>query len=191
VTNGPRLRASGTHQAGAKAGLKTRLYIAVGVLVACVACERENRPFVNPPGAAQPEPSHVATSQQVQAKNESPYDRNAWGMAEGKRLFAVHNCVGCHAHGGGAIGPPLMDEDWIYGADANSIYHTIVDGRPDGMPSFRNKIPDQQVWQIVAYVQSMSGQTPIDVTGGRDDHLSARPPENLSPFQGRKQTGHK
>ena len=31
----------------------------------------------------------------------SPYQENAWGMAEGKRLFSFFNCVGCHANGGG------------------------------------------------------------------------------------------
>ena len=30
-------------------------------------------------------------------------------MGEGKRLFAAYNCNGCHAQGGGGIGPPLMD----------------------------------------------------------------------------------
>ena len=35
---------------------------------------------------------------------------------------------------------------------------TIVEGRPNGMPSFGGRIPDEQVWQLVAYVRSMSGQ---------------------------------
>ena len=33
----------------------------------------------------------------------------------------------------------------------------IVEGRPNGMPSFRGKIPDQQIWQLAAYVRAMSG----------------------------------
>jgi cytochrome c oxidase cbb3-type subunit 3 len=59
------------------------------------------------------------------------------------------------------------------------------------MPSFRNKIPDYQVWQLVAYVQSMSGQTPIDASAGRNDHMRAHRAEPITPYQGRRQTGHK
>jgi cytochrome c oxidase cbb3-type subunit 3 len=111
-------------------------------------------------------------------------------MSEGKRLYAQYNCAGCHAQGGGAIGPALMDDEWRYGFDPADIYSSIVGGRPNGMPSFRGKIPDAQVWQLVAYVQSMSGQTPIDASPGRSDHMYARPPEIIQPYQGRVQTGH-
>jgi hypothetical protein len=37
----------------------------------------------------------------------------------------------------------------------------------------------------------MSGQSPIDASSGRSDHMQSRRPENLTPYQGRVQTGHK
>ena len=77
-------------------------------------------------------------------------------LAEGKRLYNQFNCSGCHAAGGGAIGPPLMDDLWIYGSTPANIYWTIVEGRPQGMPAFGGKIVDKQIWQIVAYVRSLS-----------------------------------
>ena len=58
------------------------------------------------------------------------------------------------------MGPPLMDDEWIYGSEPENIFATIVEGRPNGMPSFRGRIPDYQVWQLVAYVRSMSGLCP-------------------------------
>ena len=88
------------------------------------------------------------------------------------------NCVGCHFHGGGGIGPPLMDEKWIYGSDPLQIFSTIVEGRPNGMPSFRGKLNDDQVWKIAAYVRSLSGQVRKDVAPGRDDDMSGPPPES-------------
>jgi cytochrome c oxidase cbb3-type subunit 3 len=121
----------------------------------------------------------------------SPYQENAWGQSEGKRLFLQYNCAGCHANGGGGIGPALMDDEWIYGFEPVNIYSAITEGRPNGMPSFRHKIPDYQVWQLVAYVQSMSGQTPIDASPGRRDHMRPHLPEIITPYQGRRQTGHK
>jgi cytochrome c oxidase cbb3-type subunit 3 len=42
------------------------------------------------------------------------------------------------------------------------------------MPSFRYKIPDNQVWQLAAYVRSMSGQLRKDVEPGRNDDMNSR-----------------
>ena len=160
------------------------------------ACEREVRPFRDLPVVAARSQQETQTTLFAGAPSAplgttSPFQENAWGISEGKRLFSAYNCTGCHAQGGGGIGPALMDDEWIYGFAPANIYSAIVEGRPDGMPSFRNKIPDQQVWQLVAYVQSMSGQTPIDASSSRNDHLQARPPESVSPYSGRIQTGHK
>jgi cytochrome c oxidase cbb3-type subunit 3 len=79
------------------------------------------------------------------------------------------------------MGPPLMDEQWIYGSDPENIYATIVEGRPNGMPSFRGKIPEYQVWQLVSYVQSLSGNVPKDAASGREDHLHAKKQEQGTP----------
>jgi cytochrome c oxidase cbb3-type subunit III len=171
------------------------------VIVACLsigfaACERESRPFQDLPAASQRPAVETQTPLFAGAPlppsgATSPYQQNAWAQSEGKRLFTTYNCSGCHANGGGGIGPPLMDDEWIYGFLPGNIYSSIVEGRPDGMPTFRGKIPDYQVWQLVAYVQSMSGQTPIDTSSGRSDHMQAHRPEIIQPYQGRRQTGHK
>ena len=94
------------------------------------------------------------------------------------------NCVGCHFHGGGGIGPPLMDEKWIYGADPAQVFSTIVEGRPNGMPAFRGKLTDEQVWKIAAYVSSLSGQVAKDVAPGRTDDMSGPPAEASTEKKG-------
>jgi cytochrome c oxidase cbb3-type subunit 3 len=86
----------------------------------------------------------------------NPFEGNAHAIGEGKKLYHQFNCSGCHANGGGAIGPPLMDDEWIYGSAAGNIYSVIVEGRPQGMPTFGGRIPEYQIWQIVAFVRSMS-----------------------------------
>ncbi len=170
--------------------------IAVGVLAGAPACERETRRYdelaaasarsqtvrLTPLQPGQPDPPSPTLS---------PYQENAYGIAEGKRLFSAFNCSGCHAMGGGAIGPALMDDKWIYGAAPEQIYSTILQGRPNGMPAFAGRIPDQQIWQLVAYVQSVSGQTPQDAAPGRSDHLSAKEPELRKEREQPKQTGHR
>src|ERR1700709_1364698 len=96
-------------------------------------------------------------------------------MAQGQRLFMWMNCVGCHAHGGGGMGPPLMDGKWIYGFDDANIFASIVAGRPNGMPAFRGRLGDDQVWQLVSYVKSLGGNASTLSAAVRDDHMSVRP----------------
>jgi cytochrome c oxidase cbb3-type subunit III len=87
----------------------------------------------------------------------NPYEGQKNVLAEGERFYGWFNCAGCHGGaGGGGIGPPLVDKDWIYGGDPGHIFLSIVQGRPNGMPSFGGQIPDDQVWKIVAWVSSLS-----------------------------------
>src|SRR5215207_6170663 len=103
------------------------------------------------------------------------YERNANELAEGKRLFTWFNCAGCHGNGGGGSGPARRDDKWIYGATIENIAATIREGRPNGMPSFRGKVPEQQIWEIAAYVRALSGNQPQSATPVRSDHLNAIP----------------
>ena len=109
------------------------------------------------------------------------YEESAYQVSEGQKLYLAFNCVGCHFHGGGGIGPPLMDEEWIYGHEPQQIFASIVEGRPNGMPSFRGKIPDYQVWQLVSYVRSLGGLALSSTAPGRGDELSGGHPPNSNP----------
>jgi len=71
-------------------------------------------------------------------------------VSEGQRLFEAFNCVGCHAHDGGGIGPALMDAKWIYGGDPAEVYGSIMYGRPNGMPAFNGRIRESEAWEIAA-----------------------------------------
>jgi cytochrome c oxidase cbb3-type subunit 3 len=84
------------------------------------------------------------------------YYNNADAVNTGKRLFSQYNCSGCHSSGGGGMGPDLMDDEWIYGGRLEQIHQTLVDGRPNGMPAWGGKLPDEQLWQLAAYVRSLS-----------------------------------
>jgi len=155
-------------------------------IVLC-ACEREQRIFRNPPPAEQ-------TLNTIQVSGLNPganpiatpvppntYEESAYAVAEGQKLFDQYNCSGCHFHGGGGIGPPLMDNNWIYGSEPGNIFATIMQGRPNGMPSFRGRIPDDQIWQIAAYVRSLAGLTSKDAAPSRNDDLNPHPAENRLP----------
>ena len=76
-------------------------------------------------------------------------------IAAGRQLYLAMNCVGCHSHGGGGMGPALIDDTWIYGGEIENIAATIREGRPNGMPAYRGFLPEEQIWQIAAFVRSM------------------------------------
>ena len=148
------------------------------LLTLTAGCYREQRPLPGaPPTAAADDPLRLSGLQpgerKASAAANNPYEENAYAASQGKRLFKQYNCSGCHGSGGGgAMGPPLMDDKWIYGSSPANIYATIVQGRPNGMPSFGGHIPEDQVWQLVAYVRSLSGQLSSAVAPARSDSLS-------------------
>lgn len=171
-------------------------------LVACailtaVACEREHRRFrdtadttLGPQGV--PLTTFAPGGPRQIGGPASPFGDNAFGVAEGKRLYTSMNCSGCHAlAGGGGIGPALRDDLWIYGYAPAQIFATISQGRPNGMPSFGGRLPDQQIWQLVAYIDSLAAAVPRDVSASRSDDLASARPELRAERLDRRQTGHR
>jgi cytochrome c oxidase cbb3-type subunit 3 len=167
--------------------------IVLAALALLAACERERRDFDPPQGpyraayvrATEFQPGEQAlpassASAPAALRPATPYtvEGNAYAVSQGKRLFRWYNCSGCHAPGGGGDwGPALSDGRWIYGSRPEDIYASIVQGRPAGMPSFGGHVPEDQVWQLVAYVRSLSGQLRSDVASGRSDGMAPREPE--------------
>lgn len=149
------------------------------VLLLLAGCEREERRFRSDP-SANGRPGYARLSELEPGPHtpdpvvKNPYIKNAFALSEGQQLYTQMNCVGCHFHGGGGIGPALMDQKWIYGSDPENIFSTIVEGRPNGMPAFRRKMTDDQVWKVVAYVQSLGGLPDQSAMPGRPDHLRAK-----------------
>jgi cytochrome c oxidase cbb3-type subunit 3 len=74
-----------------------------------------------------------------------------------------------------------MDDVWIYGSSIENIAASIREGRPNGMPTFRGKIPEDQIWQIAAYVRALGGFVSSDVAASRHDQLRAHEGESRLP----------
>jgi cytochrome c oxidase cbb3-type subunit 3 len=143
--------------------LPFRAEAALLMLLALAACGRETRDFSGKAMAANP--------------RGAAFEGNAFHIAQGQRLFAWMNCTGCHSHGGGGMGPPLMDDEWRYGGTMDEIAATILDGRPGGMPAFRGKVTEDQAWQLAAFVRALSAQPRQDALPARADE-----PRNTEPL---------
>ena len=157
-----------------------RVLAAVLCLV-LVACERERRDLRPAPtslavfGDAGRESELQPGGRQSKPNVSNPYEGNAFAISEGQRLFGSYNCSGCHANGGGGIGPPLIKDEWVYGSDPDNLFDTIVKGRPNGMPSWGGRIPEYQVWQLVTFVRSMNHLEPKSATPVRLDIIEQDP----------------
>lgn len=108
-------------------------------------------------GARAQEPTTTTTAPAAkQSPTKNPFAGNADAVAEGKRLYFKWNCYGCHgAQGGGGMGPSLIDAEWRYGGDDASVFETIKNGRPKGMPVWGDKLSDDEIWKVIAYVRSL------------------------------------
>lgn len=87
----------------------------------------------------------------------NPVANDPEAAARGMNYYNQFNCVGCHApNGAGGMGPALSNRTYIYGSEPANIYLSILQGRPNGMPAWAGVLPDQVIWDLVAYVQSIS-----------------------------------
>lgn len=158
----------------------SRKLVLVAIAALLAGCHREKRPLIVTAadtrrplpireGPLQPGPKLLGNT-----ALSNPYEGNAYAISQGQQLFAQYNCAGCHFHGGGGIGPALMDDDWIYGSSPANIYESIVEGRPNGMPSYGGHIPENQVWQLVTYVRSVGGLESQTAVSPRADEMQSR-----------------
>jgi mono/diheme cytochrome c family protein len=86
----------------------------------------------------------------------SPYRGQDDAIAAGRRIF-VDRCS--HCHGEDAEGtkkhPPVKSERVQHQASEGDLHWLLVNGNMrKGMPSWA-KLPDQQLWQVIAYLKSL------------------------------------
>jgi len=73
----------------------------------------------------------------------------------GKKEFA-ERCASCHgAAAKGGIGPDLTRKVFKFGKSVTALTQTINEGRPGGMPSFKNDLSHEKVEGLVRYLLSL------------------------------------
>ena len=114
----------------------------------------QGRPKRSAPAASKRLPAPKA--QATQRRAHTPFDGNKAAIADGEKLFVAYNCVDCHGGGGsGFMAPSLADNRWRYGGSPSEVFASITQGRPEGMPTWGPLIPTDQVWKLVAYVETL------------------------------------
>ena len=98
----------------------------------------------------------------------NPFAQDPAAPGAGKQIFDS-TCAACHgaAAAGGERGPNLASGNFQHGGSDNEIFQTIRSGVPGtAMPGF-SALPSDNVWRLVSYLKSLSGQTgPLGAAAG-------------------------
>src|ERR1041384_4518814 len=130
------------------------LFWSAGIVAACLGMQALAQP------ASPPQP-------QADVIN-NPFANDPAAPAAGKAVFES-TCAACH--GAGAAGseraPALNTGTFRHGGSDNEIFQTIRSGVSGTlMPAF-SALPSDNVWRLVSYIKSLSGQTgPLGVATG-------------------------
>ncbi|MEO8038932.1 MAG: c-type cytochrome [Betaproteobacteria bacterium] len=110
----------------------------------------------------------------------NPFTGDPQAIAQGRQMFVSMNCAGCHGYDAkGGMGPNLTDRYWRYNGVPVSVYKSIYEGRPQGMPAWNPALPPQVIWKLVAYIESLGGTAPA---GAYEASLRGdRPGDNVAP----------
>lgn len=94
-------------------------------------------------------------------------DLHRYAVSRGGAVFRAQ-CSQCHGSGAaGAVGyPNLLDNDWLWGGDLESIRYSVQhgirndqddDARYSEMPVFGEMLEDEEITSVVEHVISLSG----------------------------------
>jgi cytochrome c oxidase cbb3-type subunit 3 len=95
---------------------------------------------------------------------------HSFAVNGGAAVFRA-NCSQCHGSGAAGVQasgyPSLLDDDWLWGGTIDQIAYTVANGirneqSPDArwtqMPAFGEMLSGEEIGQIVAHIQAISGQ---------------------------------
>lgn len=92
------------------------------------------------------EPRAVSTHEEIRSTDL---------IGAGKKEYAAR-CAACHGPDGkGGIGPDLTRKSYKFGRTAPEVTRSIVEGRPGGMPAFKNDLSGDKIEGLVQYVLSL------------------------------------
>jgi mxaJ protein len=106
-----------------------------------------------PPGAQ----SGTQAGAPGNGNKKNPFTDNAEAVEAGKKLYIQVGCQGCHGGGGGGgMATSLIDDSWKFGSDDETLFKLIKGQIPEQtMPVVYSSLPDEQVWQILAFIRTL------------------------------------
>ena len=131
----------------------SRCCLCIGLVLLPVLCVAGSQ-VVHPPT-----PHRHPEAQKL--KNPFPSDESS--IAEGRKIY-LRQCASCHGPSGkgdgsmalaGGTPSNLTDETWDHGSSDGEIFVVIRDGVSSDMESYKDKLTEKQMWQLVNYIKSI------------------------------------
>jgi mono/diheme cytochrome c family protein len=88
----------------------------------------------------------------------NPFAKSVEAVIEGRKLFLSYGCAACHGMGGGGgMGKPIIDDEWVFAGDDKTLFKLIRGEIPNQtMPNTIGKgMTDEEVWKALVYVRSI------------------------------------
>jgi mono/diheme cytochrome c family protein len=105
-----------------------------------------------------------------ETKKLNPYTGQVDAIQEGKTLYDRYGCADCHRSeretGGGGRGLPVVDDEWVFGSDDETLFKLIRGELPgQTMPAAPGKdLPEEEIWKMLAYIRSLHQGDPSQIT---------------------------
>ena len=103
-----------------------------------------------------------AEEQEAEAAPIEKKERTKEEMVAAGKITFEKICSVCHGKfGEGLVGPNMTDEYWIHGGTFADKKKVVMDGVIDkGMISYKNQLSNQQIDDVLTYIQSLQGTNP-------------------------------
>jgi len=95
----------------------------------------------------------------------NPVEATSASVARGRQRY-VFSCRQCHGNTGmgdgdmshaGGVPADFTDAIWQHGATDGEIFLVIRDGVTADMQAYANQIPEEDIWNLVNYIKSLTG----------------------------------
>src|SRR2546425_7888076 len=124
--------------------------------------------LAQPPGASAQD-AGVARARARVTKN--PLEGNREAIRNGGPMFRTR-CAGCHGPDARGDRGPDLTGLWASGVSDDRIFDTVRQGVPGSeMPAAdASRVPDREIWQVLAYVRTLAGSTPPQAFTGTPEN---------------------
>ena len=98
------------------------------------------------------------------AQRTNPIRNSESSIRQGRQIYANHG-IGCHGAGGKGNGPiannlnpqPANLVKRLKNHSEGDFFWKISNGK-GSMPGFKDQLSERQIWQVINYIKSLSGQ---------------------------------
>ena len=135
--------------------------VALSLIVECVA-------LAQPPGASAQDAGGARGRARV---TKNPLEGNREAIRNGGTMFRTR-CAGCHGPDARGDRGPDLTGLWASGVSDDRIFDTVRDGVPGtDMPAADPaRVPDREIWQMLAYVRTVAASAPTSAAAGNPDN---------------------